>query len=321
MASVCLLGLGMLSKYTIALLGFAVLAFMLTDQRARRWFLRPQPWVAAGIALLLFTPVIVWNYQNEWMSFVFQGPRRAGGAADFSLPELLGTVALMITPVGLAAVAIAVFSRRQLAPAGDAAPPERFTRGFRLLMASTLLPFAVFALFSLFRHTKINWTGPIWLGALPFMAHMTAAGWPADAGRWRTWLSPYTWKRTVVAVLLLLGFALQYLVLDVPGLSYPVNKIGLPARGWPALAVQIEAVVDEIQKETGVRPLVVGLNSDRVSSWLAFYGSQAMARGGGINTGARPSTPPAPTCSICREATCTKYGFRPSRHTPIVHCC
>jgi dolichol-phosphate mannosyltransferase len=280
------LGLGMLSKYTIALLGFAVLVFMLVDHRARRWFLRPYPWVAAGIALLLFSPVIVWNYQNEWMSFVFQGPRRAGGATDFSLPELLGTAALMITPVGLVAVAVATLSGRQLAPDWDAAPSERFTRGFRLLMMSTLLPFAVFACFSIFRHTKINWTGPIWLGALPFMAQMMTTGWPTAAGRWRAWLSPRTWRRTAVVVLLILGFAMQFLVLGVPGLSYPANKIGLPARGWPGLAVQIETILEETEKELGVRPLVVGLNSDRLSSWLAFYRSQAMARGGGRNTGA-----------------------------------
>jgi len=280
------LGLGMLSKYTIALLGFAVLAFMLADGRARRWFLRPHPWLAAGIALLLFTPVVVWNYQNDWMSFAFQGSRRAGGAAELSLPALLGAAAAMITPVGLAAVGVAAFSRKSLAPIGDEGPADRFARGFRLLLLSTLLPFAVFVFFSLFRHTKINWTGPLWLGTLPFMAHMMTAGWPAGTGRWRAWLSPRTWKGTVVAVLLILGFAMQYLVLDFPGLSYPENKMGFSARGWPALAVKVETVAAGIEQEFHVRPLVVGLNSDRLSSWLAFYRSQAMARSVGENTGA-----------------------------------
>lgn len=280
------LGLGMLSKYTIVLLGFAVLAFMLVDRRSRRWFLRPSPWTAAGIALLLFSPVIVWNFQHHWMSFAFQTVRRSGGAFDFNLPSLLGTAALLITPVGLAAVAVAAVSRRQLAPAGNQDPDDRFARGFRLLMLSTLLPFAVFVVISLSRHTKLNWTAPLWLGALPFMAHMMATGWPSDAGRWRAWLSPRTWRWTVIVLLLLLGAAMHYFVLCLPGLSYPENDLGLPGMGWLELAEKIETAVDEVGRESGVRPLVVGLNSDRLSSWLAFYRSRAMARGGNENAGA-----------------------------------
>ncbi len=100
------LGLGMLSKYTIVLLAFAVLAFMFTDSRARRWFRRPAPWVAAGIALLLFSPVIVWNFQHDWISFAFQGPRRVAGSFEFNLPDLLAAAALLLMPVGLAAAAV-----------------------------------------------------------------------------------------------------------------------------------------------------------------------------------------------------------------------
>jgi len=280
------LGLGMLSKYTIVLLGFAVLAFMLVDRRARRWFLRPSPWLAAGIALLLFSPVIVWNSQHRWMSFAFQTVRRAGGAFEFNLPDLLGAAAVLITPVGLVAVAVAAVSRRRLAPVGERQPDDRFGRGFRLLVLSTLLPFAAFAVVSLSRHTKLNWTGPIWIGALPLMARMMAAGWHGDAGRWQTWLSPRTWRRTAAVTLLLLGAAMHYFVLGLPGLSYPENDFGFPALGWQELADTIEAVVDEVENDSGVRPLVVGLNSDRLSSWLAFYRSRAMARGGEENTGA-----------------------------------
>ena len=276
----------MLSKYTIVLLGFAVLAFMLTDSRARRWFRRPAPWVAAGTALLLFSPVIVWNFQHEWISFALQSSRRGEGSFGFNLPELLGAAAVLITPVGLAAVAVAAFSRRQLSPGENGDRRDRFTRGFLLLMLSTLLPFAVFVFFSLFRYTKLNWTGPLWIGALPFMARMMAAGWPTDAGRWRAWLSPRTWRRTAVVLALILGAGMQYLVLGLPGLSYPENKLGFPAAGWPELAVKIERVVEQVERETGVRPLVVGMDADRLSSWLAFYRSRAMAGGAEKNTGA-----------------------------------
>jgi dolichol-phosphate mannosyltransferase len=63
------MGLGMLSKYTIALLGPATLIFLLLDPRSRRWLWSPWPYVAALIALLLFSPVITWNAAHDWASF------------------------------------------------------------------------------------------------------------------------------------------------------------------------------------------------------------------------------------------------------------
>ena len=67
-AGVCL-GLGLLAKYPILLLCPAALLFVLLDARSRRWLLRPGPYLAVAIGLLLFTPVLVWNYQNDWASF------------------------------------------------------------------------------------------------------------------------------------------------------------------------------------------------------------------------------------------------------------
>lgn len=55
------LGLGLLSKYTIALLVPAALCFVAFDERSRRWLLRPEPYAAALLAALIFSPVIVWK--------------------------------------------------------------------------------------------------------------------------------------------------------------------------------------------------------------------------------------------------------------------
>jgi len=65
-------GLGLLAKYTMVLLGLSVFVFMLVDPEARRWFARPQPYLAALLALLLFSPVLVWNAQHGWISFTYQ---------------------------------------------------------------------------------------------------------------------------------------------------------------------------------------------------------------------------------------------------------
>jgi dolichol-phosphate mannosyltransferase len=70
-AGMCL-GLGMLSKYSIALLGLGTMTFMLIDRQSRRWLFRTEPYTAAIISAILFSPVLLWNFQNSWMSFVFR---------------------------------------------------------------------------------------------------------------------------------------------------------------------------------------------------------------------------------------------------------
>jgi dolichol-phosphate mannosyltransferase len=66
------MGLGMLSKYTMALLGLGTLVFLLIDRQARRWLLRPEPYIAAIMSVIVFSPVFLWNMRNGWVS-LFSG--------------------------------------------------------------------------------------------------------------------------------------------------------------------------------------------------------------------------------------------------------
>lgn len=65
-------GLGLLSKYTMVLFFPCILLFLLLSSKNRRWFRYKEPYLALIIALFIFTPVIVWNYQHGWTSFTKQ---------------------------------------------------------------------------------------------------------------------------------------------------------------------------------------------------------------------------------------------------------
>src|SRR5215813_2530103 len=65
-------GLSLLSKFTAIMLLPAVAAFMLVPDWRMRWLRSPYPWCAALIALAMFSPVLIWNYQHDWASFRFQ---------------------------------------------------------------------------------------------------------------------------------------------------------------------------------------------------------------------------------------------------------
>ena len=78
------LGLTVLSKYHAILLVAGAFIYALLDPRQRHWFKHPGPYLAMGIALLISLPVVIWNYQNDWISFTFQGSR-AGSGQSFEL--------------------------------------------------------------------------------------------------------------------------------------------------------------------------------------------------------------------------------------------
>ena len=76
-------GLGALSKYNIAFLGFGIIMYCLFNKDQRHWLWHYGPYLSLLVTLLIFLPVIYWNAQNEWISFVFQGTR--AGATEESL--------------------------------------------------------------------------------------------------------------------------------------------------------------------------------------------------------------------------------------------
>jgi dolichol-phosphate mannosyltransferase len=258
------IGLGMLSKYSIALLGPAALVFAAIDLRARRWLLRPEPYLGVLLTVVIFLPVLWWNLQNDWASFVFQGPRRIASHFYFGLPELIGEVLLLLTPIGAVAAALALIGRN------DAATDER---RFRFIVILTLTPVAVFAAFSLSHAVKLNWTGPAWLAVLPAVAAGILATGPAAGAGFAQRLR-LTWSPLVAVLLLLYAMGLHYLVLGLPGVPYRNDLRGLPL-GWTDFVRQMTEVGAEVTKSTGRAPLYVGIDKYTFASEIAFYGANA----------------------------------------------
>ena len=68
-------GLALLSKYHGVFVLVGTLLFLVTRRESRHWLRRPEPYVAAAVALLIATPVIVWNVQHNFASLRFQAGR------------------------------------------------------------------------------------------------------------------------------------------------------------------------------------------------------------------------------------------------------
>ena len=251
-------GLGMLSKYSIGLVGLAAGLFLLVDASSRRWFLRWEPYAATLLAFALFSPVILWNAQHDWASFSYPGAQRMAANPRFSTDVLILSIASVLTPTGFAGLLI-------FASLKNAAAAVR-ARQILFMTVFTAAPFAVFAFFSLRHVIKLWWTGPIFLAALPALA---LGLWQVRQRASDRWVRA-SWLPTVMICALAYGVFFHYLALGLPGIGYSTQMSLLPV-GWRELARQVDLVEKGVEDEMKMKPLVVGTDRNFISSELAFY--------------------------------------------------
>lgn len=253
------LGIGLASKYTIAFLGPAVIFYMLADSSARKWFFKPQPYVAALLAMAVFSPVIWWNYEHHWASFLFQSQGRVQDVSKFSTHLLLLSALILLTPTGFLSAVTSMLPRfagkTSTTHAGDAT----YSRGYFFCLTMALVPLSIFILFSLTKEVKLNWTGPLWLATLPFIAYSMAQ----NTGKIQQRMARL-WPGTLVAAMIAYGVLLHYCTFGLPQTSFAKNVF---LYGWDDLASQVDTLA-----HSSTRPLlVVGMDKYRIASGLAFY--------------------------------------------------
>lgn len=268
------IGFGMLSKYTTVLLGPAIVAFLLLDPHSREWFRRKEPYLAALIALVIFSPVLVWNAEHEWASFLFQGPRRLAEGTSFYTPRLFLDLLLLLSPAGLVSAAI-LFLPRNLREKYAIAAPFECNQRVRLFSAVFAgVPLAIFALLSVRQEFKFNWTGPVLLAVTPFIAqglvHSTKSGW---IGHLRS-----AWAGFLAVYLLVPGMVFLYLTLGLPGVGYPKGfRKFVSIR---ELSREVSGRIDAIRSDTGRAPIFVGADKHYLASQIGFYRAKDAYRRG-----------------------------------------
>lgn len=106
-------GLALLSKYTAVLMAPCFFLYLLlTDDR--RWLKTVHPYLALLLGLACFAPVLWWNSQNGWVSFVWQfGRRLSGNTLDAgNVAEYVGGQLLLTGPLvwllGMVAAGVAL---------------------------------------------------------------------------------------------------------------------------------------------------------------------------------------------------------------------
>ncbi|WP_173238322.1 glycosyltransferase family 39 protein [Legionella antarctica] len=254
------LGLGMLSKYTIVLLGLATLYYVITVPTARLWLKRKEPYVCALIAGILFTPVIYWNATHQWASFLFQSKRRFASTSSIDLHYLLALIFIFITPLGVLGL-WRLLKKNTLDTSCNMINAKRYLRIF------ILVPLGFFALFSLNHEINLNWIGPLFLALIPWLALLIAN----NSRNHSIWLG--------AAFSLLLCYSCAFMLATFNSSRLVQEKLFIKVVAWESLIRKFHHIAEQVEVQTKKTPIFIPLDNFPISSELAFYQSKFLAKG------------------------------------------
>ncbi|WPB80598.1 glycosyltransferase family 39 protein [Archangium violaceum] len=249
-----LCGLGMLSKYTAALLLPQILLTALLSPRGRAALRTPHPYLAVLLCLLVFSPVLVWNATHGWASFAFQTSGRVQqvhGVKPFLFGRYLGLQAVAVGPVLYVALWVSVFLLAREAWRGE---PRA-----RLLSLASAPGLLLFSAVAPYHWVKLNWVAPCYLALMVGLAGLWDRAWSQLRVR------VLAWSAVASSSALMLG---MYLVPLVPQVPFP-GRDAL-TNGWRELASAVEIHRARLTASQGHAPLVVGWGY-KTASELAFY--------------------------------------------------
>ncbi|MCF6213257.1 MAG: glycosyltransferase family 39 protein [Flavobacteriaceae bacterium] len=244
------MGLAFDSKYTAVFLQFGIISFLILSKGHRKLILSKGFITSMLLSVLVAFPVLYWNYQHDFVSFLFQSTQRAESVTSFGLKPLsfLGTIGhelLILIPVLFIFIVILTFKtlKKHLLK-------WQLPKAPNLFLLSFFLPtFLGFFAISLFYWVKINWLMPGYISGLIFASIYIS----------KKWIK----LNTVLAILIHIALAVEVVFYVVP------IKSDDTWFGWEELAQKVE----HIQKEYP-NTFIFSADNYKTTSVLNFYLNQ-----------------------------------------------
>ena len=248
-------GLGLCSKYTTIFFAVSIALWLAFTPGRRRWLGSPWTWAGAGLALCLFSPVLVWNAEHHWASLVYQSGRlTVWNWSPRYVLEFAGALIVLATPPIFVLAGVGLRPPRQGEPQFSA----------RMLLVCMVAPLVAYLLWHA-THERVqgNWPAPV------YSAVAIAAAYAACETRLRPPMlrEVVRWSARLATPFGLGLAALVYLELVAGVIPFGSHdpRARVLGLGWPALARQIEA----IRSRTGADAI---LTTDYIlNSWTRYY--------------------------------------------------
>jgi 4-amino-4-deoxy-L-arabinose transferase-like glycosyltransferase len=174
------LGAAFASKYTSILLPVGALIAIASRASLRARFREPGPYVACVVATLVFLPVLRWNADHGWISFLYQVKHGLAAPEGSALRaawrhegDFFGGQAGLITPILFVLCGVAAWR----AIKGRATSDDRRY----LLAVVALVTFAFFTYSALRQRVEPNWPSPAYIPAIILVA---THDWTKSGARW-----------------------------------------------------------------------------------------------------------------------------------------
>jgi hypothetical protein len=248
-------GAALLSKYTALFFGPAILIWLVAVPKLRRWLLSPWLYLGGLVALAIFAPVILWNADHRWVSFIKQfGRARIEDFRPAFIGELIPTQIAFATPLVFILGTMGLYA---LVARKTGAPAARV-----LINATFWTIVAYFVWHSLHARVEANWFAPVYPAlAIAAAVAATLTPWGARPQRvadfCRRWAAP-----SGVAMFALLIVQANTGALSGYRRDATVRSVGV---GWRELAGEIEAVRARVGATCVLAP------DYGTTGWLAFY--------------------------------------------------
>ncbi|MDR3113596.1 MAG: glycosyltransferase family 39 protein [Endomicrobium sp.] len=271
-------GFAMLSKYNAVMLPAGAVLFALLSPSHRFWFKEKRFWFSFLIAFAIFTPVVIWNIENNFASFGFQLRHGFGsGLPKLSLTFFgraigaqAGYVSPLIFPVFLAAAYICIkeaFIKKNAAA--------------RLIFCFSLPTLILFNCVALFNEILPHWPAMGYLILSIYAAHITMKFW------YKIWFRIYTgiaWGFTIF-ILIIAPLHIMYKIIPMekflPQAQAQKIKHGIPEIeridvtndlfGWKEIGGEIRRRLDKYPPKS--RPFLL-THKSYLASQLAFAAAE-----------------------------------------------
>jgi membrane-associated phospholipid phosphatase len=258
------IGLGLLTKYTMALFFLCTLLFLLFSPSHRRHVRTAGPYLSFLVSsILMFSPVIIWNMRHDWVTFKHTaGQAHLAEGLRISLQSFFnftGSQFGVVSPILLLLIMTALWKTYRIK---EEFPSQR--EGISIQSGKFLFWFSVpvilfFTLKSLHAKVQANWAMMGYMTGLIAFSEVYVRRWQAHTG--------YT-KAFIIA-----GLFLSLAITAVghyPSFFHIPQKFDPSARlrGWKGLGREVSAVRCEIAKEGN---FFIFSDSYQAASELAFY--------------------------------------------------
>jgi 4-amino-4-deoxy-L-arabinose transferase-like glycosyltransferase len=244
------IGLGLLTKYNMVFFYPCAFLFLLLSKEYRKLLLTKGPYIAFIISLIVFSPVIIWNVNHEWITFKHTaGQAHIAEGIRISLKsffEFLGSQFGVITPLLLILMAVSVWRLR-----------KKSEGAFLFWFLVPVIAF--FLLKSVQAKVQANWALPGYLsGIVAFSAFYMKRFHSEGKG-----------IKILIAVAVLLpviitAVAHYPLIINLPVKQDPTLRL----RGWKELGAEVTNIYE---RKSVNRPVFIFSDRYQVSSELAFY--------------------------------------------------